>query len=137
MFSILTILVPSLMICLLCHVISNYLHRYFAYRADEHKILVPSRCMQHNCVKRFKLLVLLSLKTLGTQTKCLCIRSLQGEWTTDVSTLHCCFRLLWYEVGRYIVKVLQAAAISPYTSPTPVPAHTLTTPGTLYPTHLE
>ena len=52
------------------------------------------------------------------------MRTLQGEWTTDVVTL--VFQTLWDEVRRQNVKVLQAAAISPYlTSSTPVPTHTL------------
>ena len=54
-----------------------------------------------------------------------------------MSTLHCYFQTLWYEVGRQHVKAPQAAAISPYfTSPTP-PIHsqrTATTPGTSFPT---
>ena len=67
----------------------------------------------------------------------ICIyKVLHGEWTTDVSTLHCYFQTLWYEVGRQHVKAPQAAAISPYlTSPTP-PIHsqrTATTPGTSCP----
>ena len=64
-------------------------------------------------------------------------KSLQGEWTTNVSTLQYYFRFLWYEVGRQHVKALQAAAISPYlTAPTPpIPfQRTATTPGTSCPT---
>ena len=45
---------------------------------------------------------------------------LQGDWTTDVYTLHCYVRFLWYEVGRQHVKSQQATFTSPYlTSPTP------------------
>ena len=40
------------------------------------------------------------------------VKSLLGEWTTDVSTL--LFPSFLYAVGRHHVKVLQAAAISPY-----------------------
>ena len=61
------------------------------------------------------------------------VKSLLGEWTTDVSTL---FQSFLYEIGRHHVKALQAAAISPYfdlTQPTgQTNPHTqTTTPGSL------
>ena len=65
---------------------------------------------------------------------------LQGEWTTDVSTLQCYFRILWYEVGRKHVKAQQAAAFSPHLTSLTPPIHsqrTATTPGTSRPTLLE